>query len=76
MVAASLPNVSSTAIVVSTAKPVVQSRMRPTGYHSNTGIGGDAPLPEVTAFGTGRPSNARCPSHQAGRAIAMAKAMQ
>ena len=35
MVSASLPSVSMAAIVVNAAKPAIQSRMRPTGYHSN-----------------------------------------
>jgi hypothetical protein len=76
MLAASLPSVSRAAIVVSTAKPAIQSRMRPTGYHSSTGAAGDAPLPAATAVVTGRPSKARCPSHQAGSATVTTKAMQ
>ena len=46
MVSASVPSVSSAAIVVRTAKPAIQSRMRPTGYHSRAGAAGAAPLPE------------------------------
>src|SRR5271170_7940077 len=45
IVAALVPSVSRTDIVVSAAKPAIQSRMRPTGYHSSTGVAGAAPLP-------------------------------
>ena len=37
------------AIVVSAAKPAIQSRMRPTGYHSSAGATGAAPLPADAA---------------------------
>ena len=51
MVAASVPSVSSAAIVVNAAKPMIQSRMRPTGYHSRSGATGAAPLPDGDAVG-------------------------
>ncbi len=75
MVAASVPNVSSAAIVVRTAKPAIQSRRRPIGYHSSVGEAGAPPSLDGAASATGRPSRARCPSHQAGSAIVMAKVM-
>ena len=75
MVSALLPSVSSAAAVISTAKPAIHSRMRPTGYHSMTGAAGAAPLPAAGAA-MARPSNARWPSHQAGNATMPAKAMQ
>ena len=52
-------NAKSVVSVMSTAKPAIHSRMRPTGYHS---IEGSEP-----SF-TGRPSIARWPSHHAGTA--------
>ena len=76
MASASLPSVSSAAIVVNAAKPMIQSRMRPTGYHSRSGATCDAPLPGGMPPVSGRPSNARCPSHQAGSATVTTKAMQ
>src|ERR1700676_3140774 len=48
MAAVSVPSVSSAAMVVNAAKPVIQSRMRPTGYHSKSGATGEAPLPGGT----------------------------
>jgi hypothetical protein len=57
MVSASVPRVSSTAIVVRTAKPATHSRMRPTGYHSTSAVGWAATLPATAA--SGRPSRAR-----------------
>ena len=64
----------SAAIVVKVAKLAIQSRIRPTGYDSSSG--GAAPLPGEALPSTGRPSSARCPSHQAGSATVNAKARQ
>ena len=53
------------AIVVRTAKPAIQSRMRPTGYHSSAGAAGAAPLP---AAGIGdRPAQQREMAEPPGR---------
>ncbi|MGY4418352.1 hypothetical protein ACVWY2_000777 [Bradyrhizobium sp. JR6.1] len=73
-VSASDPSVSSAAAVVMTAKAATQSRIRPTGYHSSTGGCGVVPSPAAPAIG--RPSSARWPSHQPGRATIIANAMQ
>ncbi len=76
MAAASVPSVSSAAKVVTTAKPDIQSRIRPTGYHSISGAAGVASSSPGRLTGAERPSSARCPSHQAGRATETVKAMQ
>src|ERR1700761_4239590 len=78
MVAASVPSVSNAAMVISTAKPAVHSRMRPTGYHSSaTGVATGATLASVeTGWATGRPSRTRYPSHQAGSATPTLNEMQ
>jgi hypothetical protein len=72
MVDASDPSVSSVAAVVIAAKTTTQSRIRPTGYHSSEADASDGAVPAAS----GRPSRARCPSHQAGSAMARTKAMQ
>src|SRR5580698_148481 len=71
MAAPSEPIASSVAVVVMVANTTIQSRIRPTGYHSS-GTGSAAGVGPAAA---GRPSRARCPSHQAGSAIVTAKAM-
>ena len=76
MVSASAPSVSKPTIVIRTAKPAIQSRMRPTGYHSITGVAGAAPLSDPACGQPARPSNARWPSHHAGSATVTTKAMQ
>src|SRR5258708_29799255 len=76
MVAASVPTVSRAAIVVIATKPAIQSRMRPTGYHSRSGAAGEAPSPHEASLFAGRANEARGPSHQAGSATVMAKAIQ
>ena len=61
MAAASVPRVSRAAIVVSAAKPAIQSRMRPTGYHSRSGATGAAPLPDAAAVGHRPPQQGEMP---------------
>ena len=67
MVAASVPSVSSAAIVVSAAKPAIQSRMRPTGYHSRSGATGAAPLPDGTPLAIGPPEQREMPEPPGGQ---------
>ena len=45
---------------------------RPVGYHSSTAATGAAPLPAEPPWLIGRPSSARWPSHQAGKATVIA----
>src|SRR5215831_2203150 len=72
MAAASDPNVNRVAPVENTAKPAIQSRMRPDGYHSSAGaaLGARGSLPAGRP--TGRPSRQRWPSQQAGSATPIA----
>jgi hypothetical protein len=72
MLAASVPSISRAAKVVRAAMTPIQSRMRPTGYHSNCGVVASG---AKASCAVGRPSKARCASHQAGRATATAKLM-
>ncbi len=73
--AASLPSVSRAAIVLRVAKPAIHKRMRPTGYHSrSSATTGGASGDEVPTM-TGRPSKARWPSHHAGSATVITKAI-
>ena len=76
MVPPSVPSVSRAAMVASAAKPAIQSRIRPIGYHSRSDATGAAPLLGATLLLPGRPSRARCPSHQAGNATVTTKARQ
>src|SRR5215471_8451012 len=75
MAAASEPNVSSVALVENTAKPAIQTRMRPDGYHSSAAAALDAPWSGKAPWPTGRPSRQRRPSQQAGNATPTAYVM-
>ena len=67
MVAASVPSVNRTAVVVSTAKPAIHSRMRPIGYHSSVGAAGAVPSPAAASPTCGPPQQSETPEPPGGQ---------
>jgi len=67
MAAASVPSVSSAAIVVSAAKPVIQSRDTADRIPFEISRNRRGAVAEDTLLCVGRPRRARWPSHQAGQ---------